>query len=217
MLLGWKWVWALVAVTNATVLLINIGMLWSTTAVIDVAQVQQETGYAYRSPVNDVDGLILEAQFGAWDRRTRQKVALLENGSEIGFHAASLRQIREVGQGASLQWGPTFFFSTPDNSDPRSNGRTYAIVFPLVVKQWIVGALGAMTLLLGGMWGWGLKSEERSRLWQSVIAAVRWMQTSPSASSLGNTITICGVAAAGWRLAHSRPSMVRGHRSSSAC
>lgn len=198
MLMGWKWVWVLMAMTNATALLINFGMIGSMTAVLDVAQVQEETGYAYRSPLHDVDGQILETQFGAWDRRTRQGVALLENGREMGFHASSLRQIREVGHGASLQWGPTFFFSTSDNSDPKNNGRTYAIVFPLVIKRWVVGVLAAMTLLLGGMWGWSLKSEGWSRLWQSGIVAVEWMHTSRTASHLANTTTVCVIATAGF-------------------
>ncbi|HKC93089.1 MAG TPA: hypothetical protein VKB81_03610, partial [Nitrospira sp.] len=118
MSMPWKWIWTFVAVTNATVLLINIGTMWSITAMIDVVQVQKEAGYAYRISLNEVEGRILETQFSTWDRRTRQHVAFFENGREVGSPAASLSQIREVGRGASLQWGPTFFFSTSDNSDP---------------------------------------------------------------------------------------------------
>ena len=198
MSIPWKWIWTFIAVTNATVLLINIGTMWSITAMIDVAQVQKEAGYAYRISLKEVEGRILETQFSTWNRRTRQQVAFFENGKEVGLHAAALSQIREVGRGASLQWGPTFFFSTSDNSDPTLNGRAYAISFPLVVKGWIVGVLVALTLFLAVLWGWSLKSQGWLRVWQSARTAIAWMQTSRAASRLANTVTVCGVAMAGF-------------------
>jgi hypothetical protein len=34
--------------------------------------------------------------------------------------------IRNIGKGRFSHWGNDLVFSTPDNSDPNGNGRTYA-------------------------------------------------------------------------------------------
>jgi hypothetical protein len=192
----WKWIWALAAAINGAVLLINIGMVWSMTAMVDIAHVEKEDGYAYRLPLNDIEGEILETQFGAWDRRIRQHVRLLEDHIAIGVPAGSIGSIREVGHGASLQWGPAFLFSTSDNSDPRSNGHVYTISFPLVIKRWIVGACAALTLVLGAIWGWRMRRDGWQDLWQTLSGIAQWARTNREASFIAHGGTVCAVLVA---------------------
>jgi hypothetical protein len=52
---------------------------------------------------------------------------VLENGSPIGKPHALHDDIRTVGGGLYSHWKDTLYFSTSDNSDPNSNGRSYSL------------------------------------------------------------------------------------------
>jgi len=56
------------------------------------------------------------------------RVRVLEDGVLLGPHAASHDSIRDEGMGAYSHWGPSLWFSTSDNSDPNTNGRTYTVL-----------------------------------------------------------------------------------------
>jgi hypothetical protein len=58
------------------------------------------------------------------------KLSLFEDGKELGPPDSKHVAIRETGLGAYSHWkggtsGPLIYFSTSDNSDPNTNGRTY--------------------------------------------------------------------------------------------
>jgi 2-polyprenyl-3-methyl-5-hydroxy-6-metoxy-1,4-benzoquinol methylase len=55
----------------------------------------------------------------------RSRVMLYENGELFGFAHAVHQPIRELGAGRFSHWGEWLVFSTPDNTDPNENGRTY--------------------------------------------------------------------------------------------
>ncbi len=59
---------------------------------------------------------------------------LLENGSALGMPTIMHEQIRNEGCGRYSMWKNGVYFSTPDNSDPRKNGRTYSFKVPAYVK-----------------------------------------------------------------------------------
>jgi hypothetical protein len=60
---------------------------------------------------------------------TQQKLRVFEDGKELGPGDAKHVDIREKGMGAYSHWdggtGAAIYFSTSDNSDPNTNGRTY--------------------------------------------------------------------------------------------
>lgn len=61
-----------------------------------------------------------------------RKLRLLEDGKELGPADAIHDDIRHVGQGRYSHWKATdgsvsIYFSTSDNSDPNTNGRTYEL------------------------------------------------------------------------------------------
>jgi hypothetical protein len=59
---------------------------------------------------------------------------LFENGKELGPAHAQHADIRGIGQGRWSHWGSygnrVLYMSTSDNSDPRTNGRTYTVKQP---------------------------------------------------------------------------------------
>lgn len=65
----------------------------------------------------------------AADKDTKSQCKLLENGKPLPFPHALHSRIREQGGGHYSHWPPgILYFSTSDSSDPRTNGRKYALV-----------------------------------------------------------------------------------------
>lgn len=58
---------------------------------------------------------------------TRSGATLFENGSRLGPPHTVHGAIRGTGLGRYSHWSDTLYFSTSDNSDPRTNGRRYDI------------------------------------------------------------------------------------------
>lgn len=56
-----------------------------------------------------------------------QGTELLEDGVPLPFPNALHDEIRKQGAGRYSVWGTSLYFSTSDNSDPSSNGRTYEL------------------------------------------------------------------------------------------
>jgi hypothetical protein len=58
-------------------------------------------------------------------------LVLLENGKPLGPAHSAHADIRKLGEGRYSHWGArTLWFSTSDNSDPRTNGREYKVAYP---------------------------------------------------------------------------------------
>jgi hypothetical protein len=59
---------------------------------------------------------------------------VLEDGRWLGPSNAVHADIRQIGLGRFSFWSDVVYFSTSDNSDPRTNGRRYAIVYPPISR-----------------------------------------------------------------------------------
>lgn len=59
------------------------------------------------------------------------RLVILENGKPLGPAHSPVKEVLDIGQGRYSHWhdgsAQWLFFSTSDNSDPRTNGRTYTI------------------------------------------------------------------------------------------
>ena len=55
-------------------------------------------------------------------------MVICENHRLLGPAHALHRDIAERGQGGFSHWGPYVIFSTTDNSDPNTNGRSYLLI-----------------------------------------------------------------------------------------
>lgn len=84
------------------------------------------------------------------------RARLLENGAVIGPMHASHADIASVGYGRFSHWDNHIVFSASDNSDPRTNGRTYAMTYVMRVPLWLHPAFaigGVLFLWLSGAFG----------------------------------------------------------------
>jgi hypothetical protein len=55
-------------------------------------------------------------------------LVVCENHTVLGPAHASHKEITERGQGRFSHWGQHLIFSTSDNSDPNTNGRSYLVI-----------------------------------------------------------------------------------------
>jgi len=87
-----------------------------------VDMMTHEIGFCYQAHLDF-------GEEGDRDTRNASGIRVLENGKELGPRAALHADIRAKGQGRYSHWvRQTLYFSASDNSDPRTNGRTYEVV-----------------------------------------------------------------------------------------
>jgi SAM-dependent methyltransferase len=85
---------------------------------------QKEIGFAWQANTSE-----WAASADDLEHLYRSTLVLLENGQPLWSRHTLHDEIRIYGQGRYSHWQDTLLFSTPDNSDPNTNGCTYAIVF----------------------------------------------------------------------------------------
>jgi len=71
----------------------------------------------------------------------RSELLLFEDGRPLGPPHAPYDQVHQEGGGGYLHWARLLIFSTPDHTDPRTNGRGYEIRFKAGVSQRILRQL----------------------------------------------------------------------------
>lgn len=88
--------------------------------VISKGAIRHDGGYGYWTPLTaPTPGDTMEAP-------SQSKLRLYEDGVALGPGHALHVDIRAAGKGRFSHWRAGLYFSTSDNSDPRSNGRTYS-------------------------------------------------------------------------------------------
>ena len=97
--------------------------------VLDNAACQPENAYAYQSmKATFLYRYTLSNQAPSDRQRGGSTLRLFENGKELGPAHSAPGDIREKGAGRWSHPSPRIIlFSTSDNSDPRTNGRTYTV------------------------------------------------------------------------------------------
>lgn len=91
--------------------------------VIPSASVRPRAGSAFAARVEVAPG---GADTATHPRRSQW--ILLENDLPLGPAHALHADIEQLGRGRYSHWNDSIIFSTSDNSDPRTNGRTYTLV-----------------------------------------------------------------------------------------
>jgi hypothetical protein len=112
-------------------------LIWFTPTIhrrVSNSDVVAESGLAYLAPLDVGERSFYSVLFDASNSPVRSKLTLFENGVPLGPAHSLHQEIRQRGLGRYSHWGNSVIFSTSDRSDPRSNGRTYAIETPTVVK-----------------------------------------------------------------------------------
>lgn len=86
-------------------------------------------------------------------REMRSRLVLTEDGRPHTVRTTSLEEIARVGGDRYAQLADRIVFSTTDNSDPRTNGRIYAISWPWLYSDAIGRASAvALALAVAGLW-----------------------------------------------------------------
>jgi hypothetical protein len=90
---------------------------------LDPASIQLQSAYAYS--VNLPDEWLRFAS--DHDDPSRSTLVVEEDGVALGPANVPVETVQSVGRGSFLHWGSWLYFSSSDNTDPRSNGRDYRV------------------------------------------------------------------------------------------
>jgi hypothetical protein len=93
------------------------------------AEIHARGGFSYSADLAPMGGYWVRIPGDTNEAPERASLTLYEDGTALGPAHAMHDDIANSGMGRYSLWSSTSFliFSTSDNSDPRSNGRTYAI------------------------------------------------------------------------------------------
>lgn len=83
-----------------------------------VKKIQPSAGHCFSAPMSS---RLLT------DLESSSSLQLFEDGRALGPAHTPHDQICAIGAGRYLHWGRLLYFSTSDNTDPRSNGRCYTV------------------------------------------------------------------------------------------
>lgn len=89
---------------------------------LDASIFKQDTGYCWQA---DLSYLPIGGDNSTYPQRSTY--VLCEDGKPLGAGHSPHDIIRKTGNGLFSHWSHNLFFSTSDNSDPRSNGRVYSL------------------------------------------------------------------------------------------
>src|SRR5262245_50890518 len=148
---------ALIATLSAVAMLaVQLSGAASTRVTFDATAIKAVEGhkFAYTPSVRPpVPGMV--AQGDSLAHPSASLLTLTENGAVYGTAHSPHARIASDGGGLYSHWGATIYFSTRDNTDPRTNGRTYAAVIPFKTPTWVwlvalaTGSMAAAILFPG--------------------------------------------------------------------
>ena len=109
-----------------------------------------ETGHAFITRITTTAHFPLELVTDALGAPQVSSLALSESGTLLGPAHSLHDEIRIEGRGRYSHWNGYLYFSTSDNSDPRTNGRQYVASgkMRLWPSIWIGAALADFVLLI---------------------------------------------------------------------
>ena len=123
--------------------------------ILPESRMDRELGFAFIvSPLGVRFPLgLLELRFSSSDAPSRSSLQVFENGHPLGPSRSRHDAIRTKGGGRYSYWDENLYFSSSDNTDPRTNERIYGIAGQLVPARWVYG-LGLALLVLTGIRRW---------------------------------------------------------------
>lgn len=145
--------WALLAGRGAAALVIAYWLAaeffpWSYRMTVWPGQIAADEGLAVSAPILPRWPLVA-VRGDARDGRERSALALTEDGHALGPPHASDTAIREQGAGRYSHRERMLVFSSSDGSDPRTNGRAYAVRAPIAPTPLLrASALAGLLILL---------------------------------------------------------------------
>jgi ABC-type polysaccharide/polyol phosphate transport system ATPase subunit len=156
---------------------------------LDANGIVREKGYAWRG---DLSGVDVEGDTSGEPERSFY--ALVEDDAPLHPEHCLHDQIRQYGKGAYSHWGKSLLFSTSDNTDPRTNGRTYSLkrkdVLPARAEAAPAAAPGVspdpITIGASGLAGLSEREALRRLALQKLGLDEAYGQKNPHQSKMGN-------------------------------
>jgi hypothetical protein len=142
-------IWVLVVLLAIGLFLHNsFGFVWEERE-LAAEQMQQGIGYpgeyAYAVP--------LGTSWMSQDKRgTSAPANVLENGIPLVLPDSPHADVANKGAGRYSLWGRNLYFSSSDNSDPRTNGRKYEVSWPVSVSVLFVWVIYILAMLMTVFW-----------------------------------------------------------------
>jgi hypothetical protein len=123
--------------------------------IVTASAIQAAGDFAYAVAVPPPVNSFLKIQGDDADHARRSSTTLFEDGRRLGPPHRPHEYIHHDGHGQFSHWISTLYFSTSDNSDPRTNGRRYTLVAVARLPGWPPALW--MLLVLGSaivaLWG----------------------------------------------------------------
>ncbi|HVE88067.1 MAG TPA: hypothetical protein VNA44_00060, partial [Burkholderiaceae bacterium] len=116
---------------------------------IDPQSVRHESGFAYVAAAPSLSSRVYRLKDDWMSNPTASQLRLFEDGKSLGPAHAALVDLHQLGAGRYVHWGREIWFSTPDGTDPRTNGRRYDFTSKLSLKRsWVVAGLTSLATAL---------------------------------------------------------------------
>ncbi len=112
-------------VTSTTPGTADTCMKSTASAVVLKGPFKKEGSYAFVTSLPE-----FKQQGDTIEQKERSQLVLCEDEHAIGTPHSPHDDVRTLGRGRYSHWIDTLYFSTPDNSNPESNGHTYSVVVP---------------------------------------------------------------------------------------
>ena len=113
-------------------------IFWVKSPLVDI---QSEKGFAYTVYVG--------TRWAGTHIIVEHHATVLENGLQLPHAHSSIEDIRAKGNGRFLFSQNPLYFSTTDNTDPRTNGRGYEVYLPRPVSKILIFGLLCATIFSG--------------------------------------------------------------------
>lgn len=114
-------------------------------ATIDPSRISSDSGVGYVTPMR-LGGRVFTVKSDS-EEVLASRLRFFENQTELEPAHAPHDDIRRRGVGRFSHWRGDLFFSTSDNSDPRTNGRSYGVFVKTALNFDLLVALGVLDVL----------------------------------------------------------------------
>ena len=105
---------------------------------LETADIRSEQGKAYIAELELPLPFFYEVSGDSMESASSSELLVFEDARLQGPAHTLHDDIRKSGGGTYSHWGHSLHFSTSDNSDPRTNGRTYTVAAPANLQSYIL-------------------------------------------------------------------------------
>lgn len=105
------------------------------------SEIAAASGASYSTGLPESPYWLFENLTDSTRRPNRSKTELFENDTPLGPPHSLHDLIRDTGSGQFSHWGSDLYFSSSDNTDPRTNRRHYKVVVTATIPVWTLAVL----------------------------------------------------------------------------